>query len=172
MNRSTFPPVQPETATPEQLALLQRLPMAGIGQYLVHCPALAEPLIMVGAHLMSSESSHLPDDLREAVVLRTARVRNAPYIEHQHRRVAERVGVSAEVIDAAVEGSRAPGLPDAWRAPLALVEDSLAGRQAGQPDLDAVIAAHGHGGVMGLLVTAGFFSMIAMTIGALPMQLE
>lgn len=169
---AAFPPVRPETATPDQLALLQRLPAAGIGPYLVHAPALAEHLIMVGAHLMSSESSHLPDNLREAIVLRTARLRGAPYIEQQHRRMAERAGLSPDEIEAAVLGSRALDLPHAWRAPLAVVEEALAGKSSGPADLAAVVAQHGHGGAVACLVTAGFYSMVAMMIRALNIQME
>lgn len=162
MNGPLLAPVDPASATPEQADLLSRVPPQMIARLLAHAPALAMNALQMGGSLMDDDTTGTPAELREAVILRTARLRGLAYVEAQHRSFAERIGLARHVIDAAGEGSGDLDLPDEWRPALRMVEAGLRQKAAAPEDVDAVIAAYGEKAVVGLLITAGFFSLLGL----------
>lgn len=172
MSRPLLAPLDQAGATPEQAELLSRLPPQRIARLLAHAPHLAINAMQIGGSLMDDDATGTPAELREAVILRTARLRRLDYVEAQHRSFAARIGLPRTVIDAALEGSQAPDLPDDWRAALRMVEAGLAHKSAQPDDVTAIVAAYGTKAVIGLLVTAGFFSLLGLVASTLDLPAD
>lgn len=172
MSKPLLEPVNLESATREQAEMLAKLPPMGISRLLAHAPALLAQVMPLGMALMSDDATGLPADLREAIIIRTGKVLGSAYVEGQHRRVGAMVGLSDVQIEAAAEGADHVALPENWRPAMRIVEAGLAGKAANQSDVDAVMNVYGSKGVLGLLVTAGFFSLFSAVTNALALPLD
>lgn len=164
----TLPLVSLDVATPEQVALLAATPPINLFRLLAQAPGPARRVAALGATLMDGRLSPL---LRELVALRIARRRGGGYVEGQHQRLAERLGLRAALVAAAL-GGEDEALSPLERDVLQLA-DRLAANAPLEHDLqDRLIEALGAEGLMTLAVTAGYFTMVSAVTSAFSLPLE
>nr|WP_243451905.1 carboxymuconolactone decarboxylase family protein [Sphingosinicella soli] len=160
-------PIDPATATPAQAAVLAVTPPINLFRLLVHAPPLAKRIAGLGGAVMDGTIDPI---LRELVALRVAHRAGAAYVRGQHLRVAELIGMPERLVAAAAE--EAADVNAVERDVLALA-DAVVHRAALEPALQArLIEALGREHTMGLVVTAGYFSMIAGVTNAFSLPLE
>lgn len=163
-----LPLVSLDSATPDQVALLAATPPINLFKLLAHAPGPARRVAALGATLMDGR---VPPPLRELVALRVARRRGGGYVEGQHRRLAERLGLRTELVAAAL-GGEDDALSPLERDVLQLA-DRLATNAPLEHDLqDRLVEALSAEGLMTLAVTAGYFAMVSAVTSAFSLPLE
>lgn len=160
-------PVDPALATPEQAAVLAVTPPINLFRLVVHAPPLAKRIAGLGGAVMGGA---IDPRLRELVALRVAHRAHAAYVRGQHLRVAEMIDLPPNLIAAAA--GEATDLTAIEHDVLALA-DAVVGHAALDSVLQArLVEALGRDGTMGLVVTAGYFSMLAGITNAFTLPLE
>jgi len=168
--------VAPEEATEEQRAAFaavaqQRGAVYNLFRAMAHSPAAARHVGAVGAFLRFDCA--LPPRLREAAILAVAGRWGCAYERHYHEPAAAREGLSAATIAALVDGridaaDLSPLEAAAVQYALALSRDSRA---------DAALAERlraelGEGGLVELTVLAGYYSLLAMFLNGLEVDVD
>lgn len=165
-NQDRLPPIPVDRLTPEQRAAVEEIvagPRGGlIGPFI---PALRSPEFMrrlqaLGEYLRYDQA--LEPRLREMVILLTARHWTQQFEWHVHHPLALAAGVAPATADAIAAGARPPALaPDE-----AVVYEFVIELQRGGSVSDATYAraltALGERGVIDLVGTVGYYSMLAM----------
>ncbi|MGQ0678112.1 MAG: carboxymuconolactone decarboxylase family protein [Actinomycetota bacterium] len=111
----------------------------------------------------------LPADLRELAILRTAHIRQCPYIWTAHLAVARHLGLAEERIGASLGVVEPPYPLDS--ALLSAVDELLALGELTAPVRAAWLAVLGEDDLIELVLLCGQYSLIAMacrTFGLLP----
>jgi len=134
---------------------------------LVRHPELAKALMPFSAYLLMKSS--VPARLRELAILRTAGRRRCTYELAQHRRMATKAGLTAEEIDAAVQGTAKGELESAV---LAAVDELDASSDLTDATWTTLTAHLTEQQVMDLVVTIGAYALLAMTFNALGVRPE
>lgn len=163
-----IPLIVAATATPEQAALLARTPPINLFALLAHAPGLASRVAGLGSAVMTSD---IDPALREMVAIRVGWKLGADYVEGQHRRVAGLLSLPARIVDAAIGG------PSGHLSPLQHDVLALADAIADCKALDVRLASRleaelGREGLVGLVVTAGYFVMLGGVTRAFSLPLE
>jgi 4-carboxymuconolactone decarboxylase len=129
---------------------------------LLRSPDLLSPLQKTGEYLRYR--SALPPKLSDFAILIVARRWNQQYEWHVHRPIAERAGVSAELIAAVADGRR----PEGMVAEEAAVHDFLQELQDRRTVSDAtygrMLELFGERGVVDLCGLCGYYSTLAMVM--------
>lgn len=122
-------------------------------------PTIGDAVQAVGNSLRFS--GRLPRSAFEAIVLMVSVDRGAAYEWYAHAPLALRAGLEQDVLTAILE-RRDDDLGRALSADLIqLVRDTLAHRQPSEPTVRAVEAEHGSNGVTEVVVTVGFYDLLA-----------
>ncbi len=162
----TIPLVTAATATPEQAELLRRTPPINLFGLLAHAPALGARLAALGGQVMREAPV-----LRELIAIRVGWRLGGGYVMAQHMRVAPYFGVDPTMIEAAA-GDASATVSALHRDVLALA-DSVAGARTMDDSLATRIeAAIGREAMVALVVTAGYFAMLASITRACALPLE
>jgi 4-carboxymuconolactone decarboxylase len=127
---------------------------------LLNAPEVTERVSALGTYLRF-ESSELPPEAREAVILATAAELGAAYEWAQHAPIAREAGVSAEAVNALRAGRRPTGVSPAADIALRIASDVLAQRSIGESTRDKAISVLGLAGLVETVVLVGFYAMIA-----------
>jgi 4-carboxymuconolactone decarboxylase len=142
-----------------------------VGPYfpLLHSAELCQRVQHLGAYIRFDNS--LPPPLKELAIIVTARHWSAQYEWYAHRRLALEAGLAAEICDAIALGKRPAALsPDEtviYEFSVELVET----KQVSDATYEAVRARFGEQGVMDLVGTLGFYSLISMVLNTARMPL-
>jgi len=118
-----LPYVEPETASENVRAVLERLPRPlNIFQLMAHAETNFRPLLRLGTSILTEQQ--LPATLRELAILETARRCGAEYEWTQHVAIAKAVGVTDAQIDAlASDRADGPALGEVERVVVAVTDD-------------------------------------------------
>ena len=131
---------------------------------LLRSPELADRLQKVGAYVRYESS--LTPRLNELAILVTARHWSAQYAWRAHRRFAEEAGLAPAIADAIAEGRR----PQAMSAEEAAVVDFCKAlhetKGVGDETWNAALAHFGERGVIDLLGTCGYYTVVSMVLNA------
>ena len=168
MTTDRMPPIPDDQMTAAQRAAADALragPRKGVkGPFipLMRSPALMDRLQRVGEYLRFD--SALPRRLSEFSTLVVSRHWTQQFEWFVHVPLAQQAGTSAETVAALREGRRPAGMSDDE----ALVHDLIVELQANRGISDATYAAAvarlGEQGVIDLVATAGYFTLISMVL--------
>jgi 4-carboxymuconolactone decarboxylase len=166
--------VAPEAATPEQQAAFaevarQRGSVGNLFRAMAHSPEATRRLGALGAFLRFEAA--LPPLLREAVILAVAGRWGCAYEQHQHVSIATELGLDEATVAALAEG-RTGDLPPleaiAVRYAVALSRDG----RADAATAERLRAALGERGLVELTVLVGYYSMLALFLNGLEVEVE
>ncbi len=164
-----------EDMTPEQRAVREatiagkRGRMPPPAEAWLHSPALAQRAQHLGEFIRYDTS--LPPALNELAILVTAKHWNSHYEWYAHRRLALAAGLDAAIIDAIRDG-REPKLDDPGaRAIYDYVTSLHRTRNVTQAQHDAMVAQYGERGVVELVGTCGYYTLVSMTLNAFDVPL-
>jgi 4-carboxymuconolactone decarboxylase len=167
--------VDPTTATDEtQAALAQverdwgRLP--NVFRAMAHSPRAAQHVSATGGALRAH--SVLPEMLREMVILAVAGRWACAYEQNVHLPIARRLGLPEATIQALTAGEVPPGLAPTEAA---AVEYARALSREGRADpalVERLRAAFGERGLVELTLLAGWYSLLAMFLNGLAIDLD
>tara|TARA_Y100001936_G_C16041543_1_gene651879 strand:- start:742 stop:1299 length:558 start_codon:yes stop_codon:yes gene_type:complete len=137
---------------------------------LMNSPEGAEVVTSVGEYIRYK--SNLDPAIRETAILTTAKELNNGYEWAQHEPVARDVGVRDEVIDAILSGKGPMGLPPKEgifiQAAREIVQDATLNKNT----FDALEHLLGAEMTIDLLITVGYYSMVARLISALDVDFD
>jgi 4-carboxymuconolactone decarboxylase len=128
MDTQRFKPLTPETMTPEQKGVADKIMagprkgMRGPFNALLRSPELADYAQKLGEYVRFKNS--IPPRLNELAILLTARGWTAQYEWYAHHRLAMQAGLSADIAAAIAQGKRpaamgAEDIPEGGKPPLA-----------------------------------------------------
>ena len=164
------PILEPNQMTPAQRAAYdatvagKRGRMAPPHMAWLHSPEFCDRAQRVGEFIRFDTC--LPPALLEMAILITGRHWGSHYEWYAHRKLAEAAGLDGAVIDAIRDG-RAPVLKDAGaRAIYDYATTLLRTRTVSQAQHDAVVAVFGTRGVVELVGTIGYYSLVSFTLNA------
>lgn len=144
------------------LNLYRMLPNAGT--------AATEGFLALGNALL--RQGDLEPQLRELAILRVGHLSDASYEVHQHERVAARVGLPEEKIQATSTGADAPVFDDRERLVLRYVDTVVRSVKASDDEFAAVRAQLGDQGVCELTLTIGFYMLVSRFLENLEVEIE
>ncbi|SHK08931.1 4-carboxymuconolactone decarboxylase [Pseudonocardia thermophila] len=168
MSTDRLPPLPDDALTAEQRAVAERIvagPRGRLGGPFVpvlHSPQAAEHLQALGAYLRFG--CGLPARVFELAVLLVARHRDQGFEWAHHEPLARAAGLPDEVIAAIAADERPTGLTDAEVAAYDLVTEALRGNDVAQRTYERAVAQFGERGVVELVVTAGYYTTLAMVM--------
>lgn len=169
MSTERFPALTPEQMSPRQKEIADLIaggPRGGIrGPFIafMHHPELANLVQQLGEHLRFK--STLPPALIELAILIAARHWTCQYEWFAHERVAR---TSTDLPDGIIRAIQMGQIPSEMDADQRTVHDFVVGAfKYGAPNdtvHDAMAARFGRQGVLDLLATCGYYSLIAMVL--------
>jgi 4-carboxymuconolactone decarboxylase len=129
---------------------------------LIHSPVMGDLAQRLGAYVRFD--SVLPQPLRELAILCTARFWTAQYEWYAHRELGLKAGLHPAVIDAIAEGKRPASLSREEFVIYDFVSQLLATKKVSDSAFAAVREAFGLQGVVDLIGTVGYYSLVAMAL--------
>ncbi len=144
------------------LNLYRMLPNAGT--------AATEGFLALGSALL--RKGDLDPQLRELAILRVGHLSDASYEVYQHERVAARVGVPQEKIEAVSRGVDAPVFDDREQTILRYVDTVVHSVKASDEEFAAVRAHLGDQGICELTLTIGFYMLVSRFLETLEVDIE
>lgn len=161
-------PLDLDKLTPEQKRVADEIVagprggMRGPFESWLRSPGLADPAQKLGAHVRFGTS--LPRDLSELAIILTGKHWRANFEFWAHARLAAQVGIAPEVIEAVRTGSP-PAFGDArQRLVYDFVTELLANQRVSDSTYARAIEAFGEQGVVDLVGTVGYYSLVSMTL--------
>jgi len=156
-----IPYVEPEAASPEVRAILERLPVRlNIFKLMAHTETGFRPLVQLGAAILSQQQ--LSGALRELAILQVARLSPARYEWVQHVPIARGCGVREEQIEALEAGrTDADRFDDVERAVLAFTAELVQRARASDEAFAAVSRHLSPREIVELIVAIGFYMTMA-----------
>jgi 4-carboxymuconolactone decarboxylase len=136
--------------------------MRGPFESWLRSPGLADPAQKLGAHVRFGTS--LPRDLSELAIIITGKFWRANFEFWAHARLAAQAGVSAEVIEAVRTGTPPPFTDDRQRVIFDFLGELFAERRVSDATYARALEAFGEQGVVDLVGTAGYYSLVSMTL--------
>ena len=164
------PILEPDQMNPAQRAAYdatvagKRGHMPPPAQAWLHSPEFCNRAQKVGEFIRFDTC--LPPALLELAILITGRHWGSHYEWYAHRKLATAAGLDAAIIDA-IRDARVPVLKDAAaRAIYDYASTLLRTRKVSQGQHDAMVAAFGERGVVELVGTVGYYTLVSFTLNA------
>jgi len=154
----------PDLATLDQACLdrlQERLPL-NIYRMLCHAPTLYPGWMDLGRAVLYE--AKLPARLRELAILRVGNLCHSPYELHQHRKIALAVGLAPEQVDAVADRPDSPLFDDIEQAVLAATDQLVTQVRIDDGLFSTLLANLGGQQVMELIISVGFYMMVARVI--------
>jgi 4-carboxymuconolactone decarboxylase len=166
--------IQADAMTPEQAVAAQRLTKGPRGRiptpYKVwlHSPHLAQYMERLGTFL--SHDSSLSTREIEIAVLVIARHWGADYVLHNHAREAKDAGISAETVEAILEGREPHWASSRDTAVYKIVKAADSGATLSEADFSFVLTHLGRASIAEIVALLGYFTAVslAMKLHAVP----
>jgi 4-carboxymuconolactone decarboxylase len=168
METQRFKPLTPETMTPEQKEVADRIMagprkgMRGPFSALLRSPDLADTAQKLGEYVRYKTS--IAPRLNELAILLTARHWTAQYEWYAHRRLAMQAGLSPDIADAIAEGKRPAAMSPEETIVYNFCHELLDTGQVSDASYKAVIDKFGERGAVDLIGVTGYYSLVAMVL--------
>lgn len=161
--------------SPEQMPERLREMVSGrrplnIYRIVAHGGPAAEGFLALGSALLNENS--LDDRLRELVIVRVGILCRAPYEVHQHTRLAAKVGVPEEKIQALHDGPDAEIFSDEERTVLRYVDTVVLNVKAGESAFRSVESLMSHQQLVELHLLVGFYMLVSRFLENMEVDLE
>ena len=138
--------------------------LVGPFRVLMHVPELAGRVGALGQYLRFEGT--LPEDVREAAVLATARELDCAFEWSVHEAIARAAGVSDGAVASIAHRSPLDGLPPRERIPIAFTRETFQRHRVSDELFAAAQAEWGTSGVVELVTTIGYYGMLAALLNA------
>jgi 4-carboxymuconolactone decarboxylase len=133
-------------------------------------PRLFKKWLPFGGYVLFESS--LPPRERELVILRVGRLCACPYEVAQHVPIAKMFGVSDAEIERVAKGPDDPAWGDAERALLRATDELHGSTKIADATWEALRAAWSEQQAMDLIFLVGHYTMVAMALNSLGVQVE
>ena len=163
-----FKPLKWEEMTPAQKTMIEHLisgergTTTGPFNVLLRSPEMGDLAQKFGAEMRYHSS--IPRKLNEFAILITARHWTAQYEWYAHRRDGLKYGLEAAVIDSLGAGKRPTSMNPDEEAIYNFCHEMLETGQVGDPAFKAAIDKFGERGVVDIVGTMGYYSMVSMLL--------
>ena len=157
-----------EEMTPAQRRMAENLlsgprkGMKGPFSALLYSPEMGDAAQELGARVRFKNS--LPPPLKELAILTVARFWTAQYEWYAHRRLALEAGLDGAIIDAIAAGKRPAKMSAAETAVYDFANQLLETREVSDAAFAAVRARFGENGIIDLICTMGYYTLVSMTL--------
>jgi 4-carboxymuconolactone decarboxylase len=131
---------------------------------LLRSPELADRLQKVGTYVRFESS--LPARLSELAILVTARYWSAQYEWYAHRKLAEKAGLAPAIADAIAARRRPDALQEDETAVYDFCRELHETKRVGDAAWKAALERFGERGVIDLIGTCGYYSVVSMVLNA------
>ncbi len=168
-------PLDLNALTPEQKTVADAIvsgPRGGLrGPFepWLRSPGLADPAQKLGEHVRFGTS--LPRDLSELAIILTGKRWKAQFEFWAHARMAKEAGLAEDVVEAVRLGTPPPFTRDVERVIYDFVTEYFATSRVSQATYDRALAAFGERGVVDLVGTVGYYSLVSMTLNVFEIAL-
>jgi 4-carboxymuconolactone decarboxylase len=168
MNSQRFKPLTPETMTPEQKEVADRIMagprkgMRGPFSALLRSPELADAAQKLGEYARFKTS--MPPRLNELAILLTARHWTAQYEWYAHRRLAMQAGLAPEIAAAIAEGKRPASMGPEETLVYDFSHELIETGQVSDASYKAVVDKFGERGAIDLIGVMGYYSLVSMVL--------
>ncbi|MEZ4504075.1 MAG: carboxymuconolactone decarboxylase family protein [Dehalococcoidia bacterium] len=171
---SRLPPFDIEKLDAEQRAVADAIvagPRGGLRgpfQAWLASPKLAERAQLLGEHCRFG--TELPDDVRELAIILAGKHWGAQFEFWAHARLARQVGLPEAVIEAVRTGQRPTFERDDLQVAYDLATESLEAHRVSDTTFARAISTFGDRGVVDLIGTVGYYSLVSMTLNAFEVE--
>ena len=161
-----MPPIPADKLNPEQKQAVQTIVSGPRGSLpnvfvpLERSPRLLLPLQQVGEYLRFQ--SKLPGNVREFVILLTARLWTQQYEWNAHYPIALKQGIPKDVIEAIAEGRRPNGMTEEQDAAYNLWSELQQNKSVSDPTYARAVEKFGEQGVVDIVGLAAYYTTLAM----------
>jgi 4-carboxymuconolactone decarboxylase len=169
MSETRFPPLDPETMTDEQRAVVDSIQsgprgagLRGPFNALLRSPQLCDLVQRVGAYLRFGSS--IPAPLNELAICMAGRKWGAQSEFYAHRRLGIEAGLNPDILDAIADGQRPSDMSADETTVYGFVTDLLSTGQVSDSRYEAVLDRFGERGVMDLVGAVGYYSLVSMVL--------
>jgi 4-carboxymuconolactone decarboxylase len=168
MEIQRFKPLTPETMTPEQKEVADRIMagprkgMRGPFSALLRSPELADYAQKLGEYARFKTS--IPPRLNELAILLTARHWTAQYEWYAHHRLAMQAGLAPDIAAAIAEGKRPAAMGPEETIVYNFGHELIETGQVSDASYKAVVDKFGERGAIDLIGVMGYYSLVSMVL--------
>lgn len=168
MTEQRFKPLSPDEMTPEQRRLAEsilagpRKSLSGPFSAFLYSPETGDCAQKLGEQVRFRNT--LPEKLKELAILVVARHWTAQYEWYAHHRFAMQAGLDPAIAAAIAAGKRPTGLQPDEAAIYTFVAELLETKEVSDATFKAVTDRFGEKGVVDLIGTMGYYSLVSMTL--------
>ncbi|HEY1239917.1 MAG TPA: hypothetical protein VGF16_05140 [Bryobacteraceae bacterium] len=163
-----FKPLTYDEMTPEQKTMIDHLlagERAGTGgpfNVLLRSPEMGDLGQQLGARMRFHNS--LPPNIRETVIILTARWWMAQYEWNAHKRLALQTGVSPAIVDAIAAGKRPAGMDSKMAAAYNFITELYKTRQVSDATFQTAKETFGERGIVDMIGTSGWYDIVSKAL--------
>ena len=163
-----FAPLTYEAMTPAQRTMTEnilagpRTAMGGPFNVLLRSPELGDLSQTLGAYVRFNSS--LPATLRELAIIMTARHWTAHFEWYAHKNAALAAGLDPSIVDSVAAGTRPESMQADEQIVYDLCNELFTDHRVSDATFDAAIAALGERGVVDVIGTVGYYSLVSMLL--------
>ncbi len=169
MARIPYPDL--DALDPEVGAFMRRIdPMINVFHMMAHAETAVRPFMRLGNALLFK--GELDDVLREIVILRVGHVTGSSYEVHQHKIVGRNCGMTEEQIAAVPDGAASDVFDARQKLAIQVTDQVLSNVRIGEATFAQAKATFSHRELVELLLTIGFYNMIAGLLENLEVEIE
>jgi 4-carboxymuconolactone decarboxylase len=168
---SRIPCLDDSQVAPQIRDLWEKAPFVlNINRLVAHAQTAYKPCMSLGARLLTR--AELPARLRELAILRIAHLRGARYEWNHHVSIARNAGITDEEISGVREGTDAPSFSDLDRDVLSFTDELVRHARASEATFEKLRAHLSDREMVELMISVGYWNMIAMLIVNTGLEME
>jgi 4-carboxymuconolactone decarboxylase len=157
-------------APPEITELLGSRPPLNIYRMLPHALTAAPGFLKLGGALL--RENEIDSKLRELAILRVGILCKASYEVHQHKRVARRVGLPVEKIEAVTQGADAAVYTPIEKLVLRFTDEVVCNVKAPDALFHEVLSHLNNRQMAELVLTIGYYMMVSRFLENFEVEIE
>lgn len=157
-------------APAEITELLGSRPPLNIYRMLPHAVTAAPGFLKLGGALL--RENELDSKLRELAIIRVGILSGASYEVHQHKRIAARIGITADKIEAIAQGAEAAVYTPLEKLVLRFTDEVVRNVKAPDALFHELLSQLNNRQITELVLTIGFYMMVSRFLENLEVEIE